>query len=271
MNSPAIVALLLLLTISVFAQQTPSGTAAKKPTSSRAPSVPAASASDDSATSANPGGAVKSDTSSWPQYCSDEAGFCVNYPQNWKRLGEVFQGAGMVVALPQAGVEQELWTQVTAAAVALPDEPEGKERPAFEDVVNVVLESVEPGRQKQTLHRSALTLDGFSAQMVKVQYADAGGKPWVEEVVFIDGDDVIYSLALRCAPKDVAAVEPVFLAMVDSWKASASAPKTPPAPPARTTKPAAAGKAGTPARTATPSGQTRTQPSAPSLSAPKPH
>lgn len=180
-------------------------------------------------------------TAAWPSYCSAEAGFCVKYPADWKKQTDVLQGAGVVIAKTQPGVTENFWPQITAAATLMPEEPEGKEAPNFDDVLNLVLESIEPGAEKQTLQRTHSVADRLPAQLVKIRYRDAANKTWIEEGLFIDGDDAIYSVVLRSSPEQLAAVEPVFLQMTRTWRQYA-VPATKPATP----------RAATPATSVTP-------------------
>ncbi len=170
-------------------------------------------------------------TAAWPNYCSADAGFCVKYPPDWKKQTDVLQGAGVVVAKTQAGQLEDLWPQITAAATLMPEEPEGKEAPNFDDVLNVVLESIEPGAEKQTLQRTQTTADGLPAQLVKIKYIDTASTPWIEEGLFIDGEDAIYSVVLRTSPEQLAAAEPVFLQMTQTWRQYAAPAKAAPAAP----------------------------------------
>lgn len=89
-------------------------------------------------------------------------------------------------------------------------------------MVNVVLDSLEPDADKQTLSRNTLTLDGFSGQQAKVAYTDTQGKRWVEDVIFIDGVDIVYLLALRCAPEDLASADSKFGYIVQTWRVSSA-------------------------------------------------
>ena len=80
--------------------------------------------------------------------------------------------------------------------------------------------------------RPELTLAKRPAQLVKVSYDDNNsGKTWVEEIVFIDDGDAIYSTALRSAPESLEKLEPVFRAIVATWRPSEEAPAVPAPPP----------------------------------------
>jgi hypothetical protein len=77
----------------------------------------------------------------------------------------------------------------------------------------------EGGQAFETLQRQQRTVDHNPAQMLKVRYHEkATDRDWVEEIVFIQGPDrEIYSVALKCAPENLARLEPVFAGVLDSW------------------------------------------------------
>jgi hypothetical protein len=63
---------------------------------------------------------------------------------------------------------------------------------------------------------------------VKLHYVETPtGREWIEELVFVEGpDSEIYSVALKSAPASLAAMEPAFSRIVDSW----TLPEAKPAP-----------------------------------------
>jgi hypothetical protein len=74
-----------------------------------------------------------------------------------------------------------------------------------------------------------LTLHGRDAELVKVKYEDKEtGQPWVEEIVFIDDELAIYSIALRATPDDVDSLEETFRRIVATWRPSEAPPAVPP-------------------------------------------
>ncbi len=174
----------------------------------------------------------------WKTYCSEEAEYCISYPVDWDVIGDVMEGNGVVMAPPQNGKEKDLWNDVTVSVTDLP-ESEGKEPPSFDDVVSVALNGL-PGKNVETLQRSQLTLHGRDAELIKVRYNDKEtNQPWVEEIVFIDDQLAIYSIALRATPNDVAALEETFRKIVATWRPSEAEtePKQPVKPKTQGTKP----------------------------------
>ena len=152
------------------------------------------------------------------RYCQPEIGFCFRYPNTWMMLGEVFGGNGVVVA-PEQKEDRALWDAITVALVAPP--PEGDEEgPGLNGIVTQATDSMrEAGQNFVTLQRQDRTVDYKPAQLLKVQYQEkASGRNWIEELVFIEGpENEIYSVALKCAPQNVAKLEPAFAEVLRSW------------------------------------------------------
>ncbi|MGA2905402.1 MAG: hypothetical protein ABSD98_16365 [Candidatus Korobacteraceae bacterium] len=154
----------------------------------------------------------------WKRYCQPNAGFCFKYPGSWTMLGEVFDGNGVVVAPPQKE-DRALWYEITLAMVA--PSPEGDEEgPGLNDIVEQAAAAMREAVQDfQTLQRQERTVDHQPAQMLKARYRDkATGRDWVEELIFIQGpENEIYSVALKCAPQELARLEPVLKGVLESW------------------------------------------------------
>jgi len=154
----------------------------------------------------------------WKRYCQPNAGFCFKYPSNWTMLGEVFDGNGVVVAPPQKE-DRALWFEITLAMVA--PSPEGDEEgPGLNGIIEQAMAAMrEAGQNFVTLQRQERAVDHQPAQMLKAKYREkATGHDWVEEMIFIQGpENEIYSVALKCAPQDLARLEPVLKGVLDSW------------------------------------------------------
>jgi TolA-binding protein len=176
-------------------------------------------------------------------YCHPAYSFCFKYPATWTMLGEVLEGNGVVVAPTQAAPRED-WDAVTVSLV-VPAPAAGEAPVTIEEAIAQAASTVRrSGQAFETLQRQQRTVDGQPAEMLKLQYTEQGsGKAWVEELVFIEGpESEIYSIALKCHPAALAAMEPRFAHIVDSWKqpgseipaaTSPAAPKTP----AKTTPP----------------------------------
>jgi len=152
-------------------------------------------------------------------------------------VGDVMEGNGVVMAPPQPGKDKSLWDEITVSVTDLPEPEKGKERPSFDDILSVALQGL-PGNNVETLQRTEMTLHGRDAELVKVRYEDKEtGKPWVEEIAFLDDELAIYSIALRATPDDVDALEETFRKIVATWRPS-DEPSAVPAKPAAPKKPA---------------------------------
>ena len=149
----------------------------------------------------------------------------------------------MVVAPPQKE-DRALWYEITLAMVT--PSPEGDEEgPGLNGIIEQAMAAMREagGRISSPCNARERTVDHQPAQMLKARYREkATGHDWVEEMIFIQGpENEIYSVALKCAPLDLARLEPVLKGVLESWMlpqpeppaddSDESAP-TQPAPPA---------------------------------------
>ena len=152
------------------------------------------------------------------RYCQPNGGFCFKYPGSWTMLGAVYDGDGVVVAPPQK-LDKALWDEITVALITPLSEGD-EEAVSLDVMIEQASKSMREGGQAfETLQRQQRTVDHNPAQMLKVRYHEkATDRDWVEEIVFIQGPDrEIYSVALKCAPENLARLEPVFAGVLDSW------------------------------------------------------
>lgn len=224
-----IAALLLAMTVAEAQQTTnpPGSSSSKQQTTTQAsPSAPKSAtpkSNSQSGTAAKkPGTAGTSSsraslTANWTKYCAPEGDFCVKYPTTWEPLGDTGDSGGLIIAPPQTNKPAAQWSSVTITATDLPQAPPGKERPSFDELIGVVLESMRPGVNQQTLERRQMTVDDLPAQFLKLKYVEER-QPWIEQIVLIDGEDVVYSMALRCTPDEAASFEPIFREIVGTWR-----------------------------------------------------
>jgi hypothetical protein len=229
--------LLLIAAAPAYSLQSPS---TQKPASQQKPttSKPGSSTAQSSSASKSPAASTRN----WKTYCSEEAEYCISYPPDWDMVGDVMEGNGVVMAPPQEGKDKSLWNEITVSVTDLPEPEKGKESPSFDDILSVALQGL-PGNNVQTSQRTEMTLHGRDAELIKVHYDDKEtGKPWVEEIVFIDDELAIYSIALRVVPEDVDGMEETFRKIVATWRPS-EAPPAVPAMPAAPKKAASSTKA----------------------------
>lgn len=154
---------------------------------------------------------------SWKASCSKQGDFCIDVPNDWKMLGEVFDGFGFVAAEPNAIIPQENWNQITAAAIDVPEPEKGKQRVSIDELINIALGSPSEGTTTQTIQRSREVVAGMPTEIVKLRmHSDTGD--WIEQVAFLDADEIVYSVALGCAPKDIERLQPIFKHVLHSWR-----------------------------------------------------
>jgi hypothetical protein len=153
----------------------------------------------------------------WTRYCLQLGGFCFDHPAGWTDLGAVYNGAGVVFAEPNKERAQTDWNHITAAALDLPDPAEGSERPSMNDMINQVMKPPE-GAAMHTVERRETMVGGYPAQVITAEVQEQGKAVATEQVAFIDADDVLYTVALRCTPADYRRLKPVFLQVLKSWR-----------------------------------------------------
>jgi hypothetical protein len=151
------------------------------------------------------------------RYCLQLGGFCFDHPAGWTDLGAVYNGAGVVFAEPNKERAQTDWNHITAAALDLPDPAEGSERPSMNDMINQVMKPPE-GAAMHTVERRETMVGGYPAQVITAEVQEQGKAVATEQVAFIDADDVLYTVALRCTPADYRRLKPVFLQVLKSWR-----------------------------------------------------
>lgn len=127
--------------------------------------------------------------------CSKQAEFCVTVPTAWKRLGDIFDGDGFVVAEPKANAPQEQWNLLTAGARDIPEPQAGKDPMSLDEFISDSLMMLSQHAQINTMERRRLDISGHAAQVLRVSYDDPDGKSVVELLGFIDGDDGAFCIA----------------------------------------------------------------------------
>lgn len=237
MTVAAVIVAMAAVVYSQESSQKPSSSSSttKQKQAGTSKSKPAASATAEKSAAQSSSAPAKVSIKGWKTYCSEEGAYCISYPPDWNVVGDVFEGTGIVMAPPQNGKDKSEWNQVTSSVANIP-QVEGKEPPTFDEILSIAMRDL-PGKNVQTLQRTELTVARRPAELVKVKYDDPKtNKAWVEEIVFIDDEDAIYSTALRAAPEDLEKLEPVFRTIVATWRPSEEEPAVPP-PPAKKAAP----------------------------------
>jgi hypothetical protein len=190
-------------------------------------------------TAPSKGGAQAHKSTAGRSECVAAVGLCVTVPASWKRLGDVFEGLGFVVAEPHPGTDSASWPQLTVAAMDVPTPKNGGASPSLDSLIDIVLTPDGSFNSVETLERSRLLLNGSDAEIVRVLlHNEATKTTTTEDVALIAGDDgMVYSIALRSAPEDFARLEPIFQKTAHSWRIKApepaTAPQSKPAPEAK--------------------------------------
>jgi len=195
-------AVLFCLLLAAILEAQPSGQAGAKPV--------ALSSANSSAQS------QKEPAPRWTRYCLELGGFCFEHPAGWTDLGAVYNGAGVVFAEPNRERAQTDWNHITAAALDLPEPAAGSERPSMNEVIHQVMTPPE-GAAMHTVERMETIVGGYPAQVITAEVQEQGKPVSIEQVAFIDADEVLYTVALGCAPADYRRLKPVFLKALKSW------------------------------------------------------
>jgi hypothetical protein len=167
--------------------------------------------------------------------CVAAVGLCVTIPATWQRLGNIFDDLGFVVAEQHVGVDSASWPQISVAAIDVPTQ-KGGGAPSLDALIDIVLTPDGSFTTSETQQRTRLLLNGANAEILRVKLhndvaKDASQADTIEEVALIEGDDgLVYSIALRCAPGELARLEPIFQKTARSWRVK------PPATPAKPTQ-----------------------------------
>lgn len=162
----------------------------------------------------------------WIRYCLELGGFCFEHPPGWTYLGPVYNGAGVVFAEPNKERAKTDWNHITAATLDLPAPAEGSERPSMNELINDVMTPPKGGAM-HTVERMETVVGGYPAQVVTAEVQEQGKPVATEQVAFIDADEVLYTVALRCAPADYRRLQPIFLKALKSWREMPPLPSQP--------------------------------------------
>ncbi len=169
-----------------------------------------------------PATAKKAPSAAGRTECVAEVGLCVTIPATWQRLGNIFDDLGFVVAEQHVGADSASWPQISVAAIDVPPQ-KGGSAPSLDALVEIVLTPDGSFTSSETQQRTRLLLNGASSEIVRVKLhndaaKDANQADTIEEVALIEGDEgLVYSVALRCAPSELARLEPVFQKAARSW------------------------------------------------------
>ena len=158
--------------------------------------------------------------------CAAGVPLCVTVPANWQRLGDIFDDLGFVVSEPHAGLDSAQWPQLTVAAIDVPPPKPGSSPRTLDELIEIVLTPDGTFTSSETLQRTHLLLNGADAEIIRVRlHGDADKPEMIEEVALIEGEEeMVYTIALRCAPAEIDRLDPVFQRAARSWHIKTAAP-----------------------------------------------
>ncbi len=138
-------------------------------------------------------------------------------PQNWRVLGDVYEGMGVSFAPPQPA-QESLWAQVTVAATEVPLK-EGQDPPTLENLITTVVgRMAESTGDLQTVRRMDTSLAGNPAQLLEVNYTQDEHR-WAEIVVVVDAEGgTFYTLVFKALVEKRDTYEPAFSSMLRSFR-----------------------------------------------------
>ncbi len=160
----------------------------------------------------NAGSVPKLDRS-WKRYVNAEWGYCVSYPDRWRK-GDAFEGSGMYV---ETGVKKRSSPLGEMDIAVIPNDSGG-----FMQDVQMHLDGLkkfERAQHIEELDQRQLDLFGTSALLSKERYYDPLDRAkWVDEIVFTRRANRLYRLELECRADQLARFEPVFTKLVGSFQ-----------------------------------------------------
>ena len=162
-------------------------------------------------------GSTPKQDKAWRRYHNPQWGYCVSYPSRWRK-GDAFEGSGIFV---ETGVNKDSNPLGEIDIAALPDDSVNPQL-NFVDLIRVHLEGLkkfERAEHVQLLEHRSMDLFGTSALFAKERYYDPLERStWMEEIVFLARQNVLYRLELECRADQLTRFEPVFTRLVSTFQ-----------------------------------------------------
>jgi hypothetical protein len=150
------------------------------------------------------------------RYCEGGGGYCFRYPSSWAEVGAEYPGNGVVIAPPQKQ-ERALWDTITVVQMVLVGDGAQNEPLSFY-IDRATSGAREAGQDFQTLERRSGAVNGYPTESLTARYRENdSGREWVEKLIFIQADDETYSAVLKCAPENLARLEPTLRFVLQSF------------------------------------------------------
>ena len=154
----------------------------------------------------------------WKHYKNQRWGFCVAYPRGWLH-NEGINKAGISVYPEQDGPGAN-WSDISVGALLVSRAADGHLPTVQENFAGVDKTRREMGATDLVVideHETAI--DNHSAVFRKVTYKDSAGLIWMDETIaFQTPDGLGYALELKSHPLDVAKLEPIFNAVIRTFR-----------------------------------------------------
>ena len=170
------------------------------------------------------GGSVPKQDSVWKRYLNTEWGYCVSYPARWHR-GDAFEGSGIFV---ETGVKRGSSPVGEIDVAALHPETAGPQLSLVDDL-QVHLEGLrkfERAQHLEVLEQRPIDVAGLSALFTKERYYDPLERAqWMNEIVFMRRDGVLYRLELACRADQLSRFEPAFARFLGTFQFQCQPPR----------------------------------------------
>jgi hypothetical protein len=153
--------------------------------------------------------------SAWKHYYNAEYGYCLKYPSRWFK-GDAFEGAGVYFSSgerkhsrPVGEIDIEVLRAPTPSLNLTDD---------FESHLAGV-KRFQRAQQVEVLEKRPVFLLGANALLAKDRYYDPQDRTdWIDEILFVRREGVLYRLALECRPDQAERFESVFTHLVESFQ-----------------------------------------------------
>ncbi len=158
---------------------------------------------------------------SWKHYRNEPLGYCLSYPSRWLR-GDAFDGAGFYVETGLKKYSRPLGE--IDAGVLPPLSGDVPHTTAVSLVENLQLhlqglKTFERAENMEVLEKHSMQFLGNPALFTKDRYYDPQDRhTWIDEVIFVEHNDVLFRFELECSADQLARFEPVFTRLLDSFQ-----------------------------------------------------
>ncbi len=156
----------------------------------------------------------------WKHYVDKGTGYCISYPSRWIRSNEHAAGSFYVTtgisrySMPIALLDVSTTAEDTQEGSAPPVSLDSDYQSHVEGLQKFVRVS-----DLQTLDQRKLTVGGQPALFTRAQYADPKERSdWMDAVVLLHWDHVLYRLELQSKATSWPRFEPVFQHFVESFR-----------------------------------------------------